>query len=169
MKKILSLLIAVLMIVGMLASCGGSDEPALDGTDKADVNQPAGDDGATDAKETKVYKVNLHIRASADAADKYVAEDYEFEADPAITSDNYAYDSVLAIVDAYMFDNDLEIVFDENGNLVKIGELEADITQLWLVKKASAPMGAGDAEPIDGNIDSYNKIANGDTFVIYLS
>ena len=78
MKKILSLLIAVLMIVGMLASCGGSDEPALDGTDKADVNQPAGDDGATDAKETKVYKVNLHIRASADAADKYVAEDYEF-------------------------------------------------------------------------------------------
>ena len=148
MKKILSLLIAVLMIVGMLASCGGSDEPALDGTDKADVNQPAGDDGATDAKETK---------------------DYEFEADPAITSDNYAYDSVLAIVDAYMFDNDLEIVFDENGNLVKIGELEADITQLWLVKKASAPMGAGDAEPIDGNIDSYNKIANGDTFVIYLS
>jgi len=165
MKKILSLLVAVLMIVAMFAACGGSD----------DQKAPAADDAAKDpviedVKEAKSYTVNIHIRASEDADDTYSIDGYEFDADPDSENANFTYDSVLAVIDSYMYmEENVEIEFDDNGKLVKIGTLEADITQLWLCKKASAPKGVGDAEPIDGNIDSYNEIANGDTLVIYLS
>ena len=165
MKKILSLLVAMLMIVALFSACGGSDDNAAKPNDEADQSGVA-----DEVKEVKTYKVNIHIRASENAADTYFVEDYEFEADPESANPNFAYDSVLAIVDSYMYmEEDIEIEFNEAGKLVKIGDLEAAATQLWLCKKASAPKGADDAEIIDGNIDEYNQIVNGDTLVIYLS
>ncbi len=149
MKKLLCLLVALLMVMGMVA-CGGG----------ADVTEPPVNE--ENDKPVEPITLNIHVRASETGEDVYAGE-YEY---------TLADRTILAILEDFMlcnFDEEYEIVCDENGKLVKVGELEASAAQLWLVSQASAPKGVADVEPIDGDIDTYNKVNDGDTLVIYLS
>ena len=145
MKKILLTLLAVMMIISLVA-CGGE----VVETEPEEINEA-----------TKSVTVNIVVRESEKGEDVYAINDYKYEG-TAVT--------VLAILEEAMFiEEDVEIVFDENGKLSEIGAIKASPAQLWLFSKASAPKGADYATPVDANIDAYSNIADGDTFVIYLS
>ena len=154
MKKLLCLLVAMLMVMGMMVACGGAGD---------DTTAPVTDDAQNTPVEP--ITIHIHVRASESGADVYTSDvnGYEY---------TLADRTVLAILEDFMlcnFDVEYELVFDENDKLVKVGEIEADAAQLWLVNQASAPKGVDDAKPIDGDIDTYNKVNDGDTLVIYLS
>ena len=150
MKKLLCLFVAVLMVMGMMVACGGGTE----------VTEAPVDDGNDVAVEP--ITLNIHVRASENGEDVYAGE-YEY---------TLADRTVLAILEDFMlcnFDEEYEVVCDETGKLVKVGEIEAAAAQLWLFRQASAPKGVADVAPVDGDIDTYNKVNDGDTLVIYLS
>lgn len=154
MKKLLCLLVAMLMVMGMMVACGGNG---------ADTTAPVVDDD----KDTTVepITIHIHVRESEKGEDVYVsdASGYEYTLEDR---------TVLAILEDFMlcnFDEEYEIVCDENNKLVEVGAIKADPAQLWLFSQASAPKGADEATPVDANIDTYNKIKDGDTLVIYLS
>ena len=154
MKKLLCLFVAILMVMGTMVACGNAGD---------DTTVPVNDD----LQDTPVepITVHIHVRASETGEDVYASDvnGYEY---------TLADRTVLAILEDFMlcnFDVEYELVYDDNGTLVKVGEIEADAAQLWLVNQASAPKGADEATPIDGDIDTYSKIKDGDTLVIYLS
>ena len=152
MKKLLCLLVAMLMVMGMMVACGGNG---------ADTTEPVGDDGK-DAVDEPIT-IHIHVRASEKGEDVYVSEvnGYEY---------TLADRTVLAILEDFMLiEHDVTVEYDEDGKLVKVGDIEADAAQLWLFSQASAPKGADEATPVDSNIDTYNKVKDGDTLVIYLS
>lgn len=145
MKKILLVVLAVIMMFSIVA-CGGE-------VVETEPNETQ--------KSTKSVTVNIVVRESEKGEDIYAINEYKYEG---------ATVTVLAILEEAMFiEEDVEVVFDENGKLVEIGTIKADAAQLWLFSKASAPKGADYATPVDANIDEYSNIADGDTFVIYLS
>ena len=151
MKKILCMFVAVLMLAGMLVSCGGGSE----------VTEPVTEDVAS--KPVDPITVNIVVRASESGEDVYTSavNGYEY---------TLADRTVLAILEDFMLiEYDVTIEYDENGKLVKVGDIEATPAQLWLFSQASAPKGAADATPVDADIDTYNKVNDGDTLVIYLS
>lgn len=151
MKKLLCLFVAMLMVVAMVA-CGGNGDVVTD---------PVEDD--TKDAVVEPITIHIHVRASEKGEDVYVSEASGYEY-------TLADRTVLAILEDFMLiEHDVTIEYDEDGKLVKVGDVEADVAQLWLFSQASAPKGADEAAPVDANIDSYNKIKDGDTLVIYLS
>ena len=152
MKKLLCLFVAIFMLMGMMVACGNGG---------ADVTEPVVDDNNDVAVEP--ITVHIHVRASEKGEDIYVTEANGYE----YTLENR---TVLAILEDFMFiEHDVTIEYDDNGRLVNVGDITASAAQLWLFSQASAPKGADEATPVDGDIDSYNKIKDGDTLVIYLS
>lgn len=154
MKKLLCLLVAMLMVMGTMVACGGAG---------GDVTEPTVDDNQDVSVEP--ITIHIHVRESESGEDVYTSDvnGYEY---------TLADRTVLAILEDFMlcnFDVEYELVFDENDKLVKVGDIEAGAAQLWLVNQASAPKGVDDAKPIDGDIDTYKKVNDGDTLVIYLS
>lgn len=151
MKKLLCLFVAMLMVVAMVA-CGGNGDVVTD---------PVEDD--TKDAVVEPITIHIHVRASEKGEDVYVSEASGYEY-------TLADRTVLAILEDFMLiEHDVTIEYDEDGKLVKVGDVEADAAQLWFFSQASAPKGADEAAPVDANIDSYNKIKDGDTLVIYLS
>ena len=151
MKKLLCLFVALLMTVALVA-CGGNG---------ADVTEPVADNN--DSAAVEPITVHIHVRASEKGEDVYVSEANGYEY-------TLADRTVLAILEDFMLiEYDVTIEYDEDGKLVKVGDVEADAAQLWLFSQASAPKGADEAAPVDSNIDKYDKIKDGDTLVIYLS
>lgn len=141
----------MLMVVAMVA-CGGNGDVVTD---------PVEDD--TKDAVVEPITIHIHVRASEKGEDVYVSEASGYEY-------TLADRTVLAILEDFMLiEHDVTIEYDEDGKLVKVGDVEADAAQLWLFSQASAPKGADEAAPVDANIDSYNKIKDGDTLVIYLS
>lgn len=152
MKKLLCLFVAMLMVMGMMVACGGNG---------ADTTEPAADDGKDVVVEP--ITVHIHVRASETGEDVYVSEAGGYE----YTLENR---TVLAILEDFMYiAHDETIEYDDDDKLVKVGTITADAAQLWLFSQASAPKGADEATPVDANIDTYDKIKDGDTLVIYLS
>ena len=152
MKKLLCLFVAMLMVMGMMVACGGNSDETT--SPVVDDQQDAAVDPIT---------IHIHVRASEKGEDVYVsdASGYEY---------TLADRTVLAILEDYMLiEHDVTVEYDDDGKLVKVGDIEADAAQLWLFSQASAPKGADEATPVDANIDSYSKIKDGDTLVIYLS
>ena len=154
MKKLLCLFVAILMIMGTMVACGNTGDDTTEPVNNDVPNTPV--DPIT---------INIYVRASETGEDVYASDinGYEY---------TLADRTVLAILEDFMlcnFDVEYELGFDDSGKLVKVGDIEADATQLWLVNQASAPKGADDAKPIDGDIDTYSRINDGDTLVIYLS
>ena len=152
MKKLLCLCVAMLMLMGMMVACGNGGE---------DTTQPVAED--TNGAVVEPIIVHIHVRASEKGEDVYVSEanGYEYTLEDR---------TVLAILEDFMLiEHDVTVEYDDNGKLVKVGDITADAAQLWLFSQASAPKGADEATPVDGDIDSYDKIKDGDTLVIYLS
>ena len=148
MKKLLCLVFALLMIMGTMVACGGN----------GDNTTPVVDDNTA----AEPITVNIVVRASADGENIYESgiNGYEY---------TLADRTVLTILEDFMLiEYDVVIEYDENGKLVKVGDIEADATQLWGFSKASAPKGAAEATPVESNIEVYNKVNDGDTLVIYL-
>jgi len=142
----------MLMVMGMMVACGGNSDETT--APVVDDQQDAAVDPIT---------IHIHVRASEKGEDVYVsdASGYEY---------TLADRTVLAILEDYMLiEHDVTVEYDDDGKLVKVGDIEADAAQLWLFSQASAPKGADEATPVDANIDSYSKIKDGDTLVIYLS
>ena len=151
MKKILCLFVALLMVMGMMVSCGGGTE----------TTAPVEDDNQDVAAEA--ITIHIHVRTSEKGEDVYVSEANGYEY-------TLADRTVLAILEDFMLiEHDVTIEYDEDGKLVKVGTIEASPAQLWLFSQASAPKGADEATPVDSNIDTYSKVKDGDTLVIYLS
>ena len=152
MKKLLCLFVAMLMVMGMMVACGGTAE---DTTEAPVVNN---DNVAADE-----ITLHIHVRSTETGEDVYVSEAAGYKY-------SLADRTVLAILEDFMLiEYDVTIEYDEDGKLVKVGSIEAGAAQLWLFSQASAPKGADEATPVDGDIDSYNKVKDGDTLVIYLS
>lgn len=152
MKKLLCLFVAILMVMSIMVSCGGT------GDDTTDLN-----DGGLGNNDVEPITVHIHVRSSEKGDDIYVSEPNGYKY-------TLADRTVLAILEDFMLiEHDITIDYDENDKLFKVGEIEAGAAQLWLFSQASSPKGADEATPIDANIDSYNKIKDGDTLVIYLS
>lgn len=151
MKKILCLFVAVLMVMGMVA-CGGNG---------AETTEPVVDNTQDEAVEP--ITVHIHVRASEKGEDVYVSEANGYEY-------TLADRTVLAILEDFMLiEYDVTVEYDEDGKIVKVGDIEQDAAQLWLFSQASAPKGADEAAPVDANIDTYDKVKDGDTLVFYLS
>ena len=151
MKKLLCLLVAMLMLVSLVACGGNADE----------TTAPTSDDNNDAAVEP--ITINIHVRRSEKGEDEYVsaAGGYEYTLEDR---------TVKAILEDFMLiEYDLTVEYDDNGKIVKVGDIEADAAQLWLFSQASAPKGADEATPVDANIDTYNRVKDGDTLVIYLS
>ena len=151
MKKLLCLVFALLMVMGTMVACGGDGD---------DTTGPVTDDPGATAVDP--ITLNIVVRASVDGENIYESgtNGYDY---------TLADRTVLTILEDFMFiEYDIVIEYDENGKLVKVGDIEAAPTQLWGFSKASTPKGVAEAEPVDGNIDVYNKINDGDTLVIYL-
>ncbi len=151
MKKLLCLFVAMLMIMATLVACGGNGDettpPVVDNDEQGTVDP---------------ITLNIVVRASADGENVYEsgANGYEY---------TLADRTVLTILEDFMLiEYDVVIEYDENGKLVKVGDIEASATQLWGFSQASAPKGVAEVEPVDGNIDEYKKVNDGDTLVIYL-
>ena len=152
MKKLLCLFVAMLMIMSVMVSCGGNG---------ADTTVPAADD--TKDAVVEPITIHVHVRASEKGEDVYVSAvgGYEY---------TLADRTVLAILEDFMLiEHDVTVEYDDDGKLVKVGDIEASAAQLWLFSQASAPKGADEATPVDADIDTYNKVKDGDTLVIYLS
>ena len=152
MKKLLCLLVAMLMVMGMMVSCGGNGEEITEA--------PVVDNDNVAADEITLH---IHVRSTETGEDVYVSEAAGYKY-------SLADRTVLAILEDFMLiEHDVTIEYDEDGKLVKVGTIEASAAQLWLFSQASAPKGADEATPVDGDIDRYNKVKDGDTLVIYLS
>ena len=66
------------------------------------------------------------------------------------------------------FEKGIDVVYDDEGKLKKVGDIEAGVGQFWMFSVAKAPKGAAQAEAVDANIETYDQIEDGDTIVIYL-
>ena len=149
--KILCLMMALFMVGGALIACGGSGDGGSVETDLV-----------TEVKRDPV-NVNIIVRESVDGEDKYVSGDngYNYEGDVLTVQE--------ILIEFMDFEYGEDVVVDDNGKLVKVGEFEASDSQFWLFSIAKHPKGADQATPVDANIDVYGDIENGDTIVIYLS
>jgi hypothetical protein len=149
--KILSIVLALLMVGMALISCGGPKE-----------EETTTEAGGNVAKEP--LNVNIIVRESLGGENKYASNE--------ITGYDYIGTTVtpLAILEEFMgFEYEIEITYDDEGKLAKVGDLEAKDGHLWLWSLAKAPKDASMAEAMDANLDEYNDISAGDTIVIYLS
>ena len=149
--KILAVVLALLMVGMTLISCGGSEQ--------AETTTEAGGDVAREP-----LNVNIIVRESLGAENKYASNE--------ITGYDYIGTTItpLAILEEFMgFEYDVEITYDDEGKLAKVGDLEAKDGHLWLWSLAKAPKDSSMAEPMDANLDDYSDISAGDTIVIYLS
>ncbi len=152
--KILSIVLALLMVGMVFVACGGSGDDET--TTEAENNVPR-----------ESLNVNIIVKDSVDGEVKYESDenrgyDYEYTTGDSATP--------LAILQEFMsIEYDIEITLDENGKLAKVGDLEATAGHLWIWSLAKAPMDASMAEPMDENLDDYTDISKGDTIVIYLS
>lgn len=152
MKKLLCLLVAMLMVMGMMVACGGNGE---------DTTEPPVENNDNVAADE--ITLHIHVRSSETGEDVYVSEAAGYKY-------SLADRTVLAILEDFMLiEHDVTIEYDEDGKLVSVGTITADAAQLWLFSQASAPKGADEATPVDSDIDTYNKVKDGDTLVIYLS
>jgi len=149
--KILSIVLALLMVGMVFVACGGSNDTET--TTEPENNIP-----------TEKLNVNIIVKDSVDGEVKYASDE------------NRGYDYIgsettpLAILEEFMsFDYEIDITYDENGKLAKVGDLEATTGHLWIWSLAKAPKDASMAEPMDANLDDYTDISKGDTIVIYLS
>ena len=149
--KILSVVLALLMVGMALISCGGSEQ-----------KETTTEAGGNVSREP--LNVNIIVRDSLGGENKYASNE--------ITGYDYIGTAVnpLAILEEFMgFEYDIEITYDADGKLAKVGDLEAKDGHLWLWSLAKAPKDASMAEPMDANLDEYSDISAGDTIVIYLS
>ena len=149
--KILSIVLALLMVGMALISCGGPKEE--------ETTTEAGGSVAKDP-----LNVNIIVRESLDGENKYASNE--------ITGYDYIGTTVtpLAILEEFMgFEYEIEITYDDEGKLAKVGDLEAKDGHLWLWSLAKAPKGAAQATPMEENIDEYSDITDGDTIILYLS
>ena len=149
--KILAVVLAILMMGMVLVSCGGPEQ-----------TETTTEAGGNVAREP--LNVNIIVRESLDGENKYASNE--------ITGYDYIGTTVnpLAILEEFMgFEYEIEITYDDDGKLAKVGELEAKDGHLWLWSLAKAPRDASTAEPMDANLDEYSDISAGDTIVIYLS
>ena len=149
--KILSIVLVLLMVGMAFVACGGSNDTET--TTEPENNIP-----------TEKLNVNIIVKDSVDGEVKYASDE------------NRGYDYIgsettpLAILEEFMsFDYEIDITYDENGKLAKVGDLEATTGHLWIWSLAKAPKDASMAEPMDANLDDYTDISKGDTIVIYLS
>ena len=149
--KILSVVLVLLMVGMVFASCGNSN--VEESTTAPESNVPH-----------ESLNINIIVRESANGTDKYFSDvntGYDFDG-TTITP--------LAILEEFMdYEYDVELTYDEEGKLAKVGELEAKDGHLWLWSLAKAPKDASMVEPMDANLDEYSDISEGDTIVIYLS
>ncbi len=148
--KILCLVLALVMVLATLVACGGEKDTTPDTTND-------------DVADTAIV-VNIIVRASKDGEDVYASD--------AVTGYTYvgAVKSPLAILEEFMdFEHDVTIEFDEDNKLIKVGEIAAEMGQLWLWDLAEAPLDASSAKPMSVGLDEYTTIKDGDTIVIYLS
>ncbi len=149
--KILSIVLALLMVGMALVSCGGSKD-----------EETTTEAGGSVSREP--LNVNIIVRESLGGENKYASNE--------ITGYDYVGTTVtpLAILEEFMgFEYEIEITYDAEGKLAKVGDLEAKDGHLWLWSLAKAPKDASMAEAMDANLDEYNDISAGDTIVIYLS
>lgn len=147
--RIFSLILALLMVGGAMISCGGSgDTESSNDTGNQNVSEPV--------------HVNIYVRATADGENVYDSEPYGYDFIGSTCT-------VVKILEEFMsFEKGIDLVYDEEGKLQKVGELEAGVGQFWMFSIAKAPKTAAQAEPVDANIETYDKIENDDTIVIYL-
>ena len=152
--KILSMVLALLMVGMAFVACGGSKAPET--TTEPENNVPH-----------ESLNVNIVVKDSLDGEVKYVSDDntgYDFD----YTTGDSA--TPLAILQEFMSSKyDIEITFDANGKLATVGDLAATNGHLWIWSLAKYPKDASMAEPMDENLDAYSDINKGDTIVIYLS
>lgn len=148
--RIFSLILALLMIGGAMVACGGSE---------GDVESSKDTDGQV---ASEPIHVNIYVRATADSENVYDSEPYGYDFIGSTCT-------VAKIVEEFMsFEKGIDVVYDEDGKLKQIGELEAGVGQFWMFSVAKAPKTAAQAEPVDANIETYSQIENDDTIVIYL-
>lgn len=148
--RIFSLILALLMIGGAMMACGGSgnDTESSDETGNQTVSEP--------------IHVNIYVRATADGENVYDSEPYGYDFIGSTCT-------VAKILEEFMsFEKGIDVVYNEDGKLQKVGELEAGVGQFWMFSVAKAPKTAAQAEPVDANIETYGEIEDGDTIVIYL-
>ena len=145
------LILALLLVGGAMVACGG---------DKTVETQP-------EETETKVERepvnVNILVKNAKDGDVVYEsgANGYNFEGEVLTVQE--------ILVEFMSFDYGIDVVINDAGKLVGVGDLVADETQFWLFSIAKHPKGADQAEDIKVNINEYSDITNGDTIVIYLS
>ena len=145
------LILALLMIGSAMVACGE--------TEKETENTPVETDGGNVMQS---LQVNIYVRATEKGEDVYSSDPYGYEFIGSTCT-------VAEIVAEFMsFNYGIDIEYDDAGKLKKIGEIEAGVGQFWMVSQAKAPKGAAQAEPVDANVETYSKIENGDTIVIYL-
>lgn len=148
--RIFSLILALLMIGGAMVACGGSgnDTESQKETEDQTASEP--------------IHVNIYVRATVDGENVYDSEPYGYDFIGSTCT-------VAKIVEEFMsFEKGIDVVYDNDGKLKKIGDLEAGVGQFWMFSIAKAPKTAAQAEPIDANIETYDQIENDDTIVIYL-
>ena len=148
--KVFSLILALLMIGGAMIACGGN----------------GGETQSSGESENQVVSepihVNICVRATVDGENVYDSEPYGYDF---IGSTR----TVAKILEEFMsFEMGIDVVYDDEGKLKQVGDIEAGVGQFWMFSVAKAPKGAAQAEAIDANIETYDKIQDGDTIVIYL-
>ena len=148
--RIFSLILALLMVGSAMIACGGSgnETEAAKDTGNQNVSEP--------------IHVNIYVRATAGGENVYDSEPYGYDFIGSTCT-------VAKILEEFMsFEKGIDVVYDEEGKLQKVGNLEAGVGQFWMFSIAKAPKTAAQAEPVDANIETYSKIENDDTIVIYL-
>ncbi len=161
--KILSLILALLMIGGAMVACGGGTE--TDAQTESDTEAEGGDDTSKDIETTdEPLTVNIVVKKTQDGEVVYRSEPngYKYEGEILTVQEIF--------VEFMSSEYDIEPEFNDEGELVKVGDLvKADNTYFWLFSIAKHPQGEAQAEPVDGNIDEYDDIEENDTIVIYLN
>ena len=146
--KILSLILALLMVGGAMVACGGGNE----------TEAPAGNNSSDVTRDP--IRVSIHVRRTADGEDVYVTDGYDFVGQTCTVSE------ILA--EFMSFEYGIDVVYDAAGKLKTVGEIDLAAGQLWLFSIAKPPKGPAQAEPVDANIETYGAIENNDVIVIYL-
>ncbi len=148
--KILSLVLALLMMGGVMVACGGGQETETETETETEIKR-------------EPINVNIVVRGSEKGENVYVSGDQGYDYEGSVLT-------VQEILIEFMsFEHEIDVEVGDNGKLTKVGSLEAGATQFWLFSIAKAPLGADQAEPVNANIDEYGDITEGDTIVIYLS
>ena len=148
--KVFSLILALLMIGGAMVACGGNG------------SEPQGSGESENQVVSEPIHVNICVRATVDGENVYDSEPYGYDF---IGSTR----TVAKILEEFMsFEMGIDVVYDDEGKLKQVGDIEAGVGQFWMFSVAKAPKGAAQAEAIDANIETYDKIQDGDTIVIYL-